>query len=896
MTMKRKRRLLTALVAVLLLICVAAEAALSYPFETVTTDKVNLRRKASSGSVVLERLAKEAPITVLGASGSYYKVRYRNRTGYILKKYVNTDLTAPTVETVTGYPYETTAKNAVNIREARDRTSKILGKIPGGATVTVTGVKGSYAGVIYHDVTGFVKHEYLNLKNVVKPTPSPTPVPTLSPLEDASGYVVLQRGSNGPEVKALQQALTELGFYGGKADGDFGGGTENAVVRFQEKNSYPPTGVVDANLQAFLYSGKPLNSEGVKTDVKTLPPIPGVTVYLNDRGDLVVTVQERLKELGYYTGSISGVYNKDTQAAVKAFQKKNGLPGTGACDPATQDLLLDGGGLPASATEAPAQPAKTEAPAAATATPAPTMKIPSTTVKRGSKGEDAKLVQQRLQDLGYYTGKVDGKFGSASVKALKKFQKKSGLKADGVAGQGTYAVLFSAGAPSALGTPAPAAETPAPEAELPTAPPAGGTIAYPPVTQENCVTLRLGAQGEAVYYLQARLTELGYYSAAMDSLYKEDDAAAVRAFQKKNGLKADGVAGYGTQSRLYSPGAVTASGEVAGGTLESYTTLRKGMSGAAVTNLQNRLIELGYYKGKADGQYGSATAKAVKNFQKANGLKADGVAGPVTQAKLYGAEAATPTPKPSPTPKPTPAPSSKPDTLQQGDRGSEVKSMQQRLIALGYYGGKADGYFGAKTKTAVKAFQRKNGLKADGVAGPQTLTKLNSASAIAADGATPTPAPTKVPAPPSASGVRASMVIYANWYTTVKAQAKQYPYATVIDYASGISWQVHMFSLGAHADCEPLTANDTHKMERAFGGENTWNPKAVWVVFGDGKVYMASCHDVPHDVQHIMDNDFDGHFCIHFPRTAAQVASIGVYATRHQSTIDAGWAATQAMR
>ena len=117
----------------------------------------------------------------------------------------------------------------------------------------------------------------------------------------------------------------------------------------------------------------------------------------------------------------------------------------------------------------------------------------------------------------------------------------------------------------------------------------------------------------------------------------------------------------------------------------------------------------------------------------------------------------------------------------------------------------------------------------------------------------------------------------------------------VYDFGSGISYQVHIFSLGAHADYEPLTANDTAKMLKIFG-KNTWNPKPIWVIFADGSVYMASTHSTPHGTQHMTDNNFAGHSCIHFPRTQEQVEAIGPYATKHQSTIDAGWATTQKMR
>ncbi|MBQ6325502.1 MAG: peptidoglycan-binding protein, partial [Clostridia bacterium] len=77
---------------------------------------------------------------------------------------------------------------------------------------------------------------------------------------------------SGAEVKSLQEAMIELGFLTGAADGKFGPGTENAVIQFQDKNGYPTTGIVDANLQAFLYAGKPKNSKGTAVKIHTLSP------------------------------------------------------------------------------------------------------------------------------------------------------------------------------------------------------------------------------------------------------------------------------------------------------------------------------------------------------------------------------------------------------------------------------------------------------------------------------------------------------------------------------------------------------------------------------------------------------------------------------------------------
>ena len=59
-----------------------------------------------------------------------------------------------------------------------------------------------------------------------------------------------------------------------------------------------------------------------------------------------------------------------------------------------------------------------------------------------------------------------------------------------------------------------------------------------------------------------------------------------------------------------------------------------------------------------------------------------------------------------------------------GSSGSEVRDIQQRLKNWGYYNGAVDGIYGAKTKAAVEAFQKKNGLVVDGVAGPKTLEAM----------------------------------------------------------------------------------------------------------------------------------------------------------------------------
>lgn len=873
--------------AVLLMLCSAAPAA-SYPYTTTTNDQVNLRRSASTSSALVDRIPAGGVIEVLGASGNYYKVEYNGRTGYVVKQYVNAAPDSAIVQvtqepTATGYPYVTTTNDSVNLRAKKSTSSTRLASIPEGAAITVRSVSGSYAEVTYNGQDGWVLKKYVNLKTIVKATATPKPTATLSPAASSTNYVVLQSGSTGAAVTALQEALIELGYLTGMADGIFGAGTQSAVVAFQTKNEYPATGIVDENLQAFLYSGKPKNSQGVKTEVKTLPPISGVKIYLNDRGALVISVQTRLKELGYYTGDISGTYDKATRSAVAAFQRKSGLSADGICGEKTQEALFSSSALSPDAT---ATPKPTASP-----TPAPTFQIPSDTVRRGDEGADVKLVQQRLIDLGYLTGKADGKFGSASQGALKKFQQKHGLKADGVAGSDTFAVLFSHSALS-LDAIVTAAPTAVPVTPAPTATPTPA-----PITKENCVTIRKGVSGDVVLRLQQRLTELDYYTAAMDGVCKDDDVAAIKAFQRANGLDVDGVAGYDTQSKLYSLSAITDGGDMAGGTVDSYTTLRKGMFGETVREMQQRLIQLGYLaQGEDDGNYGTGTAEAVYAFQKRNGLVRDGVAGSNTLAKLYSSSAVTPTPQPEAT---TPAPDktiiiATSKTLRKGDVNSSVKAMQERLIALGYLTGSADGNFGAQTYKALKAFQTSNSLEADGIAGKATLTALNSVNAQGSGSSSSSSAAATAAPSVSVTRVTAANVKYAYWYSTVRSIVRKFQYATVYDYQSGISWQIHMFSFGAHADAEPLTSADTAKMIQAFGG-NTWNPKPLWVILGNGDVYLATSHSMEHGTYHIRDNDFNGHLCFHFPRTMSQVTAIGPYATSHQKAIDKAWAEVQEM-
>jgi peptidoglycan hydrolase-like protein with peptidoglycan-binding domain len=135
--------------------------------------------------------------------------------------------------------------------------------------------------------------------------------------------------------------------------------------------------------------------------------------------------------------------------------------------------------------------------------------------------------------------------------------------------------------------------------------------------------------------------------------------------------------------------------------------LREGASGEVVKQLQSALKDLGYDVGAVDGKFGAQTERAVKNFQKARGIAADGVVGDITWLNIDEADTSNP-------------------TIRKGSHGNPVRRAQKRLTLGGWDTGGVDGIFGAKTETAVKRFQHDHGLTADGVVGPRTWDKIDA--------------------------------------------------------------------------------------------------------------------------------------------------------------------------
>ena len=221
---------------------------------------------------------------------------------------------------------------------------------------------------------------------------------------------------------------------------------------------------------------------------------------------------------------------------------------------------------------------------------------------------------------------------------------------------------------------------------------------------------------------------------------------------------------------------------------------------------------------------------------------------------------ATPTPTPTPTPKAststsggatakvTAAPQSTSVTLRPGDTNGHVLTMQTALQSLGYYTGKLDGVYGTGTESAVRAFQKKASLKQDGIAGPKTLSALYH-SGTKADSASSS----------SSTSVKTESL---DWFKNGNTAIPKGAVLTIKDVATGKTFQVKRWAGSSHADSEPLTSEDTAIMKSVYGGSWSWTRRAILVSY-NGHVYAASMNGMPHGTS-TRDNNFSGHFCIHF--------------------------------
>ena len=291
-------------------------------------------------------------------------------------------------------------------------------------------------------------------------------------------------------------------------------------------------------------------------------------------------------------------------------------------------------------------------------------------LQTGNHGSQVTTLQQKLTATGFYKGQITGFYGPTTQEAVRRFQQAQGLPIDGIAGPNTLSALYGTSGSSSL-----------------------------PID----ILLRRGSRGTPVTQLQTTLKAQGLYQGPVTGYYGGLTEEAVRKFQQAQGLSVDGMAGSKTLSAL--------GGNSDIGGIPTGTQLQLGNSGSAVTQLQNRLSALGFYKGPITGFYTELTEAAVRDFQRSRRLSVNGIADSTTLAALQDNLSSHST-----------------TILQRGSQGKAVSQLQNRLRAVGVYQGPVTGYYGELTEAAVRKFQLSRGLSVNGIAGPTTLGTLQKVS------------------------------------------------------------------------------------------------------------------------------------------------------------------------
>ncbi|KPI22673.1 Peptidoglycan-binding domain 1 protein [Actinobacteria bacterium OV320] len=290
---------------------------------------------------------------------------------------------------------------------------------------------------------------------------------------------------------------------------------------------------------------------------------------------------------------------------------------------------------------------------------------------------------------------VDGQFGPGTLYAVREYQAATAIAVDGRVGPATKSKLYATGG-----------SAPAPISLLSSSCPA------------NVVQ---GDKGGCVTELQRLLRHHGY-AVDVDGDFGAGTASAVRSFQAAHGLTADGQVGANTERALYD----TDESPSTSLDLRSAScpqNIVEGQSGGCVATLQALLNGKGRQL-DVDGEFGPATLTAVKAFQSATGLAADGEVGPNTKAALYsniggggGDGALAPVNLNS---------ASCPNEIVRGQRSGCVTELQS---LLNHHGADlaVDGDFGSLTDSAVRDFQAEKGLSVDGHVGSNTKAALYGA-------------------------------------------------------------------------------------------------------------------------------------------------------------------------
>ncbi|MDP2705531.1 MAG: peptidoglycan-binding protein [Patescibacteria group bacterium] len=224
----------------------------------------------------------------------------------------------------------------------------------------------------------------------------------------------LQEGMIDPDILTLHEQLKALGYYAGAIAETYNSVTREAVRQFQNENKLPPTGIADV-----------LTRKAVAASFRLLPTLPvsnttSATSELSQgsEGEAVRVLQQKLKELGFFSAGVTGYFGPITHASVVAFQNAKGIDPIGIVGPRTR-AALDAASSPVAGP----------------------FFVFTKFLEQGMRGNDVQELQLLLKREGYFNDEPTGYFGAITRASVIAFQNANDIEPLGIVGPKTRAAL-----------------------------------------------------------------------------------------------------------------------------------------------------------------------------------------------------------------------------------------------------------------------------------------------------------------------------------------------------------------------------------------------------------------------------------------------------------------------
>ncbi|MFS0906920.1 SH3 domain-containing protein [Priestia aryabhattai] len=172
----------------------------------VTASKLNVRSGAGTTYGIIGSVVKDQTLSVVSKSGSWYKISYNGRTGYVSSDYVQASGTTPPAESTT---YIVTASK-LNVRSGAGTNYAAIGSVTKGQKLSVVSKSGSWYKINYNGRTGYVSSDYVQASGATPPAESTTYIVTASKLNVRSGagtnYTAIGSVTKGQKLSVVSKS------------------------------------------------------------------------------------------------------------------------------------------------------------------------------------------------------------------------------------------------------------------------------------------------------------------------------------------------------------------------------------------------------------------------------------------------------------------------------------------------------------------------------------------------------------------------------------------------------------------------------------------------------------------------------------------------------------------